>query len=121
MVGAAVGSGEQGVFPPEGDGPHGTLDNVGIQFEAPIVEESEQTLPMVEGVADRLRQLGAAGQPAELLAQPNLQSFDQRAAALLAFVLTVFCGLAADIALDRIERADPLQRLMRNRRLGGEV
>jgi hypothetical protein len=35
---------------------------------------------------------------------------DQRAAALLAGLLALLRRLAADVSLDRVKRADPLQR-----------
>ncbi len=76
---------------------------------------------MVEGVADRLRQLGATGQPPELFAQPNLQGLHERTAALLTFALPIFSSMAANVALNRIEHGDSLKRLMCKRRLRGDV
>jgi hypothetical protein len=42
---AAVGSGEQVVLPAEGDGADGAFDRVGIEFDAPVIEESAKGAP----------------------------------------------------------------------------
>jgi hypothetical protein len=49
--------------------------------------------------------------------QPRLQFGDERAAALIANARPLRGRLAVDVALDREQRIDPLDRFDRNRRL----
>ena len=62
---AAVRTGKEGVLSAKSDGAHGAFDDVCIQFEAAIVEEADQALPVVQGIADRLRQRRTARQAAQ--------------------------------------------------------
>jgi hypothetical protein len=52
------------------------------QLEAAIVEEADQTFPMVEGIADCLRQRGPTGQAGQQFRQPGVQGLDQRTTVL---------------------------------------
>ena len=52
-----------------------------------------------------------------LLAQPTLQCDDQRPAALVAHALALMRRRTVDLALDREQRIDALDRLDRDRRL----
>jgi|HubBroStandDraft_2_1064218.scaffolds.fasta_scaffold610789_1 hypothetical protein len=46
MFGAAVGTCEQGVFAIERDGTDGSFDGVVIEFDAAVVDEAGQALPV---------------------------------------------------------------------------
>ena len=50
-----------------------------------------------------------------------MQGLDERLAALLPDRAPLLGGAAADLGLDRVELADPAQRLFRQRRAGGLV
>src|SRR5207244_3431607 len=71
----------------------------------------------IEAVLDGLGDLVARGELAALLAQPDLQRGDQRPAALVAHALALVRRRAVDLALDREQRVDALDRLDRDRRL----
>ncbi len=121
MMPAAVGPGEQRILATERHRAHGLLDNVGVQFQATVIEKPDQAIPMIESVTNCLRQGGATGQAVKQVAQPNMHRLDQRTAALLAHPLAMLGRLAADFGLDRIQSGDPLQRLVGQRRFRGDV
>jgi hypothetical protein len=50
---------QQRVLAAERHRPRGTLDAVGVEFDAAIVEEPQQPLPVVQRVADCLRHVAA--------------------------------------------------------------
>ena len=81
------------------------------------VEEAAERGPAVGAVLDRLGDLVARGELAALLAQPDLQCGDQRPAALVAHAFAFVRRRAVDLAFDRKQRVDALDRLDRNRRL----
>lgn len=58
MLGAAVGAGEERILAVQRNWADGALDDVGVDLDRAVVEESCQTLPARERVADSFRQLG---------------------------------------------------------------
>ena len=111
VLAAAIGAGEERVLAIERDRPDGSLDGVGIDLDAPVVEEAGEALPAGERVADRLGEPGLLADEFELGLEPGLERLDDRAALLLARAAALIGGAAADVALDRIERGNALQRL----------
>ena len=53
MLAAAVGAREECVFSVQGDRPDRAFDDVGVDLDAAIVEESGQALATRERIADR--------------------------------------------------------------------
>ena len=106
---ALVGTGEQGVLSCQCHGPHGPFDGVGIQFQAAIFQEQDQTIPVVQRVTDGLANGGTTGDAGELLGQPGMHRLDQGSAVLLACQPAFLGGLATQIGLDRVKRRDPPQ------------
>lgn len=96
MLGAAVGAGEQGVLARQGERPDGALDDVVVDLDTAVVEEQAEALPARQRVADRLGELGLLTDELELVAQPRLERFDQRPAALLADLATLLGRTTAD-------------------------
>src|SRR5690606_21624175 len=117
---AAIGAGEERVLAIERDRPDGSLDGVGIDLDAPVVEEAGEALPAGERVADRLGEPGLLADEFELGLEPGLERLDDRAALLLARAAALVGGATADLALDRVERGDALQRLAGDRRGPGD-
>ena len=76
---------------------------------------------MPQGVADGLGQIRGGGDAALMGQQPGMQGLDDRSTSFLPRLSPVFGGMAADLALDRVERLDLRQHLGRERRLGGDV
>jgi hypothetical protein len=76
---------------------------------------------VVQSITNCLGQCGTAGDARELLSQPGVHCLDQRTATLLTYRATVLGSNAADIGLDLIKRSDPLQRLLGQGRLVGDV
>jgi hypothetical protein len=76
---------------------------------------------MPQGVADGLGEVRGGGDSAQVGLQPGVQGLDDRSTAVLPRLSPVFGWMAADLALDRVERLDPRQHLGRERRLGGDV
>ena len=52
VLGAAVGAGEQCIFPVQRDRADGPFDGVVVELDAAIVDEARQALPARQGVTD---------------------------------------------------------------------
>lgn len=83
MLGAPVGAGEERILAVQRNGADGALDDVGVDLDRTVVEESCQTLPTRERVADSFRQLGLLADKGELLPKPRLKGIDDGTASLL--------------------------------------
>src|SRR5258708_32650838 len=116
VLGPAVGAGEECILPIEGERTDGALDGVGVDLDAPVLEEEAEAGPAGEGVADGLGRLDLLAEERELLAQPRLQRLDQRPRALLTGGTTLLGRAASDLSLDPVEGGDPRQGLGRDRR-----
>ena len=53
--GTVVVAGEQAIFSIQRDRAHRSLDTVGIHLDVTVVEETYEAVPVVEAIADRLR------------------------------------------------------------------
>src|SRR5258706_74078 len=84
MLGAAIRTCEQCIFPVERDGADGALDGVVVEFDAAIVDEARQAFPARQGVTDGLGELALLADQAEFCTQPRLKGIDSRPAFLLA-------------------------------------
>jgi hypothetical protein len=109
---------KKGILAPQGDWPDRPLDDVGVELDPALLQEQRQSLPVAQGVADRLGQAGAPRDPRQLGSEPRVQGFHQRPATLLPDRTPLLGRAAADLRLDGIELADPAQRLFRQRRAG---
>src|SRR3546814_12345296 len=67
VLGPDLMTGEQGVLARQGDRADGVLDRIGVEFETAVFEESGETRPVAEGIADVAGQGGAGGDRRELL------------------------------------------------------
>ena len=76
-------AGKQRILSGEADWPDGVLDRIGVQFEAALVEEACESLPMSEPIADVFGQPGARGDHRQLLFEPRFQGGDDRRGMLL--------------------------------------
>ena len=120
MLAAAVRASEQGVLAVQGQGPDRALDDVGIDLDPAVVEEQAQAGPAREGVADRIGEFALAADQAELLAQPWLQGFDHWSTSFLTHGTPLVGRATTDLGFDPIQRGDACQRLLGDRRGGGE-
>src|SRR2546430_4913891 len=96
MLGAAVRTCEQCIFPVERDGADGALDGVVVEFDAAIVDEARQAFPARQGVTDGLGELALLADQAEFCTQPRLKGIDSRPAFLLANGATLVGTAATD-------------------------
>lgn len=67
VLGTAIGAGEQGVLPGQGQRADGSLDDVVVELDAPVIEEEAEPRPARERVADRFGELGLLADQGELL------------------------------------------------------
>ena len=105
--GTVVVAGEQAIFSIQRDRAHRSLDTVSIHLDATVVEETYEAVPVVEAIADRLRDgalLRDGGQPG---LEPSPELFHQRLRFGLSDGATFLRAAAADPALDGIECRDP--------------
>src|ERR1700730_14329979 len=77
MLGASVGTGEQGVLPVERDRADGALDGVVVELDAAVINEARQSLPARQGIADCFSKLAFLADSAELCAPPRFERVDQ--------------------------------------------
>jgi hypothetical protein len=97
------------------DGSDASFDDVGVELDAAVVEETGEPLPMVLSVADRIRDRRLARDARELLCEPGFEFEHKRLALLLAEGAPLIRAPPADRLLDRIDRRDAHERLARNR------
>src|SRR5512136_2494682 len=70
---AAIRAREERVLPIERNGADRTLDNVGVDLDAPVVEETLQAVPARQGIADSFGKLRLLADEREFLAQPGFK------------------------------------------------
>src|SRR5206468_7564945 len=116
---ACVRAGEECVLAGERERADGTLDDVGVDFDAAVVKEQAQPCPAGERVADRLGELALLADEGELLVQPRLERLHHRSATDLAGGTALLRRATANLALDLVERRDAGQRLHGDRRRAG--
>ena len=116
VVAAFVRAGEQRIFAIQGQGPDASLDRIGIQVDAPIVEEVGEPVPACERIADRLGKLALGADLAKPSVEIDAQVVDDTAAALVASGATLLGQEAADLVLDDAELGDPPEHVFGNRR-----
>src|SRR5258708_30437117 len=114
MLGAAIRTCEQCIFPVERDGADGALDGVVVEFDAAIVDEARQAFPARQGVTDGLGELALLADQPEFCTQPRLKGIDSRPALLLANAATPVGTAATAVFVAVIERRDLFQRLAGN-------
>ena len=73
VLAAAVGAGEEGILAVERNGPDGSLDGVGVDLDAAVVEEEAEPVPSGECIADRLGELALLADALELDLQPSVE------------------------------------------------
>ena len=116
VLAAGVGSGKQPVLPAKCYRPHGPLDRVVVDGDGAVLDVAQQCRPSGQGIADGGCDIAAAGQPAARGLEPDLEVVQQRQGLGLADQPPLVRGLAVDPLLDRVELADPLERLAGQRR-----
>ena len=94
VVAALVGAGEQCVFAIGRERADRTLDGVGVDLDAAVVEEPAEPVPAIQGIADRLGELALAAGAGEAGLQEPAQARDQGSAALLPYGMALVGGAA---------------------------
>src|SRR5690606_10045046 len=106
VFGAAIRAGEECVLSVQSHRPDRALDDIAVDLDAPVVEEETEAGPARESVADGFGELGFLADQGELLAQPWLERFYQRARALLPDGSTLIGATTTDLALDAVQAGD---------------
>ena len=83
MFAAAVGAGEEGVLAIQRNRPDRPFDDVGVDLNAAVIEETGQPFPARQRIADRLGELGLLADQAELGAKPGIEFIENGPALLL--------------------------------------
>src|SRR5262245_54207523 len=107
-------AGEQCILAIECNGPHAALHDVGIEFNAAVIEETNEPLPMVEAIANGFGNHGLARDACELLFEKAFERKHEWFAACEALRPALVGTLTAEL-FDRIERGDEFERLARDR------
>ncbi len=116
---SAVAAGEEMVFPAERHRADCTLDRIGVQFNAAIVQEARQTVPTGERVPDRFRKRAAAGHACKLRLKPGLQGLHDRLREGAPLSEPMGRRLPTNAGFNGIELTDPAQGFRRYGRTGG--
>src|SRR5690606_30247501 len=100
----------------QGDRPDRSLDRVAVEFDAAVVQESGQSFPASERIADRLGKAALAADLHEPRVQNAMEFVDDGATMLLARCATMIGRLAANIGLESIESGDAREHVGCHRR-----
>ena len=98
------------------NGAQGALGGVVVELEEAVLEIGTQALQMREGIADGAGQRRLRRETRQLGAQPALKLIEVGPGLCAAHRGSSLRGLAAHGVLDRVQRADALQRLGGDRR-----
>ena len=89
----------------ESDRTDRTLDDIGVDLDAAVVEGASKPVPARERVADRAGDGRLAGDGGELGVEPQTQGIDERLGTPLPRLVTLVGGAAADIGLENASRS----------------
>ena len=117
---AGIGAGEQIVLAAERERADGALGGVVADLQGAVIEVARERRPAGAGITDRLGQLAAAGDHRERRIKEGREIVDQGASHALTNPLSLFGRQFDGGALD-VQVPDALQRLARNRRVGGDM
>ena len=84
IFGAVIMTREESILAGKGLRAHRTLDDVGVELDAAIVEKAGKAVPVPEAVADDPSRIRAAREPRELMLEEDLERIDERARSCLA-------------------------------------
>lgn len=121
VVAALAGACEQGVLAVEGQVPDRPLDGIGVELNAPIVEEYGEPVPAGERIAYRFGQLALGADLADPGLEKMTQIIDDDTGVFVADLAAMLGTCAAHLTLDGVKPCDALQQLGGNRRLVGEI
>ena len=106
---AAIAAGEEMVLAAKCNRPDRPLDRVGIKLDATIMQETGQSLPSRERIADRFGQGASAGCKGELGFEPEPHGIDNGLRTTATCREPVRGRLTANVGFDGIEFGDPAQ------------
>jgi len=106
---------EERIFSIQNNRADASLDNVGIELDAAVIEEASEPVPVVQGIADVFGDRRFAGDMCELLFEPGFERQHQRFALFLPHCAAVAGAAAPDRFLDRIKGSDALESLAGDR------
>ena len=115
---AAVGPEEGPVATTERQRADRALGRVVAHLQAPVLGEAAERFPAIETVSDGFGEIALAADPGQARLEIGLEIGEEGNALRLADSEPDLGALAIDPALNGEERADLLQRLKRDRRLG---
>src|SRR5262245_339769 len=115
---AAIAAGEQMILPPKCNGADRAFHRIGIEFHAPIVQELAEAAPAGERVTGRFGERAAVRHAQQLRFQPSSHAVDNWLGLRTPRYHPMRRRLTAAFVLDRVEFANPTQRLCRHRRSG---
>ncbi len=104
-------TGEQRVFAIEGYGSDGVFNSVVFDFDAPIVQECLQRVPVIMDVCELFAQSGFCGDPSALLGQPKAEAGNQRGGFPLAGHQALLGCASPDTGFDLVDLGDAAQTL----------
>src|SRR5271166_3609578 len=96
---------------------HGTLDDVGVELDAAIVENAGEAVPVPQAIADDPGRIRAARKPRELMLAEDLERVDERARSGLTCGPAHISTCAADVILDGVDMRNARNRLGRDGRI----
>jgi len=107
-------TGEECIFTVEDKRANAPFDDVGVELDAPVVEETGEPIPMVQGVADGVGDRRLGRDPRELVLEPRSERDEKWFGSFLTHRAARLGTVAADRLLDRVERRDAGKRFARD-------
>ena len=113
-----LGAREEPVLAADSNRAQGALGCIVVDGDPTILREQAEGAPSAKAISEGFGEIGLAGDTGELLFGPQAEGVCPRPAEPLAHG-EALCGRSAgDLALDVVKRANPLERLPCDRRLG---
>src|SRR5262245_66634314 len=109
--------GEECILPCQRNRADLALDRIGIELDAAISKDANETIPVIEAVPDVLGEGRSPGDSGKARLQPQLQILDDGLRARLPLGTAHLRGATADLCLDRIQLVNAHERVGRDRRI----
>ncbi len=118
---SGIAAGKEPVFSAQGHRPDLVFSGVVADLELAVIEVARQRSPRRAGIADGASRIAFAGDHRRLRIEPGREVVDFRPRRSLAHIAPQPRWLAGDKSFDVEQRANPLERLLGDRRAAGGV
>lgn len=115
VFGPPIVAGEEAILAVKSNRAHGALHAIGVDLDAAIVQKTDESVPMVEPIPDRIGRWGFAREDFQPVFEPGRQCDDQRLRMQLPALEPLLRRPPAQGALDGIELGDAAEGFLCSR------